>query len=76
MNFDHSEKTKELMARLNRFMDAYVYPNEKTYDDQMAAFRKAGNPWQVPQIIEDLKLKAQADGLWNLFLPESERGGG
>lgn len=76
MNFDHSDKTKELMARLNRFMDTHVYPNEKTYDDQMAAFRKAGNPWQVPQIIEDLKIKAQAEGLWNLFLPESERGGG
>ncbi|MBI1260660.1 MAG: acyl-CoA dehydrogenase [Rhizobiales bacterium] len=76
MNFDHSEKTKELMARLNRFMDKYVYPNEKTYDDQMAAFRAEGNPWQVPQIIEDLKIKAREEGLWNLFLPESERGGG
>lgn len=76
MNFDHSEKTKELMARLNRFMDAHVYPNEKTYDAQMAAFRAEGNPWQVPQIIEDLKVKAKDEGLWNLFLPESERGGG
>ena len=76
MNFDHNEKTKELLARLERFMDDHIYPNEKTYNDQMDAFRKAGDPWQVPQILEDLKPKAKEAGLWNLFLPESERGGG
>ena len=76
MIFEHSDKTKELMARLERFMDEYIYPNEQTYADQMEAFRKAGNPWQVPQILEDLKPKAKEAGLWNLFLPDSERGGG
>ncbi len=76
MDFEYSDKTKELMARLNRFMDEHIYPNEKTYDAQMAAFRAQGNPWQVPQILEDLKPKAKAEGLWNLFLPESELGGG
>ena len=76
MDFDFNDKTKELQARLNRFMDKHIYPNEKTYDDQMAAFRKEGNPWQVPQILEDLKPLAREEGLWNLFLPESERGGG
>jgi len=76
MDFEYSDKTKELMTRLNRFMDQHVYPNEKTYDAQMAAFRAAGNPWQVPQILEDLKPLAKKEGLWNLFLPESERGGG
>ena len=76
MDFEYSDKTKELMARLNRFMDEHIYPNEKTYEAQMAAFRAQGNPWQVPQILEDLKPKAKAEGLWNLFLPESELGGG
>lgn len=76
MDFDFNDKTKELQARLNRFMDKHIYPNEKTYSDQMDAFRKEGNPWQVPQILEDLKPKAKEEGLWNLFLPESERGGG
>jgi acyl-CoA dehydrogenase len=76
MNFEFNDKTKELQARLERFMDKHIYPNEKTYADQMDAFRKAGNPWQVPQILEDLKPLAKEEGLWNLFLPESERGGG
>ncbi|MGV8995329.1 MAG: acyl-CoA dehydrogenase family protein [Parvibaculaceae bacterium] len=76
MNFEFNDKTKELQARLERFMDKHIYPNEKTYADQMDAFRKEGNPWQVPQILEDLKPLAREEGLWNLFLPESERGGG
>jgi alkylation response protein AidB-like acyl-CoA dehydrogenase len=76
MDFEYSDKTKELMARLQRFMDQYIYPNEKTCSEQMAKFRAEGNPWQVPQIIEDLKQKAKEEGLWNLFLPESEVGGG
>jgi alkylation response protein AidB-like acyl-CoA dehydrogenase len=76
MDFEFSDKTKELMARLQRFMDQHIYPNEKTYEAQMAAFRAQGNPWQVPQILEDLKPLAKKEGLWNLFLPESERGGG
>jgi len=76
MDFDFNDKTKEMQARLVRFMDKHIYPNEKTYDAQMAAFRAAGNPWQVPQILEDLKPLAREEGLWNLFLPDSERGGG
>ncbi|MEX0840519.1 MAG: acyl-CoA dehydrogenase family protein [Parvibaculum sp.] len=76
MNFEHTDKVKELLARLERFMDKYIYPNEQTYNDQMEKYRAEGNPWQVPQILEDLKPKAQEEGLWNLFLPESERGGG
>ena len=76
MDFDFNDKTKELQARLNRFMDKHIYPNEDTYQAQMDAFRAEGNPWQVPQILEDLKPLAREEGLWNLFLPESERGGG
>lgn len=76
MDFAYSDKVKELQARLNKFMDEYIYPNEATYQKQMDEFRAAGNPWQVPQILEDLKPKAKEAGLWNLFLPESELGGG
>jgi len=76
MNFDHTDKVKELIAQLERFMAEHIYPNEATYDAQMQAFREAGNPWQVPQILEDLKPKAREAGLWNLFLPDSDMGAG
>jgi len=74
MNFEYDDQTKTLMAKLQSFMDAYVYPAEDIYHQQMQAF--GANRWQVPQIIEDLKEKAKAAGLWNLFLPESDRGAG
>ena len=74
MIFEHNDKTKELIARVEAFMDKYVYPNEATYDEQMIAFGE--DRWQIPQILEDLKVKAKEEGLWNMFLPESERGGG
>jgi len=76
MIFEHNDRTKELIARVEAFMDAHIYPNEGTYAEQMDAFRADGNPWQVPQILEELKEKAKAEGLWNLFLPESDRGFG
>ena len=74
MIFEHNDKTKELLARLEIFMDKYIYPNEATYAKQMEDF--GANRWQVPAILEELKIKAREEGLWNLFLPESERGGG
>jgi acyl-CoA dehydrogenase len=73
LNFDYSEKVQKLRARLEAFMDEHVYPNEKTYAEQLEA---AGNRWTVPQIMEELKAEAGAAGLWNLFLPESEYGAG
>lgn len=72
MDFAHTDKTREGMDRVQRFMDAHIYPNEETYARQIAE----GERWQPVQIIEDLKEKAKAEGLWNLFLPESERGAG
>jgi len=74
MNFEHNDKTKELIARLEAFMDAHIYSAEAVYAEQMEAFGE--NRWQVPAILEELKEKAKAEGLWNLFLPESERGYG
>ncbi len=73
MDFNYSDRCNALRARLLRFMDEYIYPNDHTYHEQIAANRKAGNPWVPVQIIEDLKPKARDAGLWNLFLPKSER---
>lgn len=68
MKFDFSEKTQDYINRVTAFMDAHVYPNIETYQKQHAAF---DNPWNVPPILEELKAKAKAEGLWNLFLPPS-----
>jgi acyl-CoA dehydrogenase len=76
MNFDHSPKVKALQARLSAFMEAHIYPNEQTYHDEVQANRRTGNAWVPTRVMEDLKAKARAAGLWNLFLPESSRGAG
>jgi acyl-CoA dehydrogenase len=73
LNFDYSEKVKRLRAQLEAFMDELVYPNEKTYREQLDA---AQNRWTVPPIAEELKKEAREARLWNLFLPDSEYGAG
>jgi acyl-CoA dehydrogenase len=72
MNFDYSEKVQLLLKKLAAFLDDYIYPNEKTYFAQI----REGDRWQPVAIVEELKPKARAAGLWNLFLPESEYGAG
>ena len=69
MDFDYSPKTKELQAKLLQFMDDHIYPNETAYKDELAANTVAGKRWSALNTIENLKPKAQAAGLWNLFLP-------
>jgi acyl-CoA dehydrogenase len=71
MDFEYSEKTRSLLARLNAFMERHVYPSEKLYYQQVAADR-----WGSPAIVDELKAKARAEGLWNLFLPDSDHGAG
>ncbi|MFC0284162.1 acyl-CoA dehydrogenase family protein [Camelimonas abortus] len=66
MNFEHSEKTKQLIARLEAFMDAHIYPNEQAYYDWVS---DPANMWKEWPGLEELKEKAKAEGLWNLFLP-------
>lgn len=74
MEFSFSRKVKELMEKLNHFMEEYIYPNENVYEKQLA---EQENRWcQVPPIIEELKGKAKEQGLWNLFLPDREYGAG
>lgn len=76
MHFDHSDKTKELMRQVSAFMDEHIKPNEAVYREQMKQFVAEGNPWQEPAVIDELKAKAKAAGLWNLFLPDEEYGAG
>ncbi|MDZ4741020.1 MAG: acyl-CoA dehydrogenase family protein [Alphaproteobacteria bacterium] len=76
MNFEYTARSKEWIRRVSEFMDRNVIPAEKTYNDQMAEARAKGNPWIVVLVVEELKAKAKAQGLWNLFLNESEHGAG
>ncbi len=76
MDFDYSPRQKEWMRRVGDFMDRFIYPAEATYSAQMAEARKKGNPWIVIPVVEELKQKAKAQWLWNLFLNESEHGAG
>lgn len=71
--YELSDKAKKLQQEVTEFMEAYVYPNEHTYHEQIDS---AENRWAPTQIMEELKAKAKSAGLWNLFLPESERGAG
>jgi acyl-CoA dehydrogenase len=66
MNFDYSTKTRELQKSLQEFMQENIYPNEKRFDDEI----NAGDRWKPSEVIKELKTKARATGLWNLFLPE------
>ena len=73
MNFEFPTKVKDLQARVTGFMEGNVYPNEKVYEQQLD---EGDTRWQIPPIMEELKAKAKSENLWNLFLPESERGYG
>ena len=71
MNFEFTEKTKDLQRRLQAFMDEYIYPNENRFLHEIERDR-----WKPARIIEELKPKARAAGLWNLFLPDDKNGAG
>ena len=70
MNFDYSDKVKKLQEKLTDFMNENVYKNEDVYKKQV----EEGGSWCIPAIMEELKAKAKAEGLWNLFLPDSDLG--
>ena len=73
MDFDYTPKVQELQNRLLQFMTQHVYPNEVGFFREIAENRAKGNAWIPTRIIEELKPKARAAGLWNLFLPHSTR---
>ena len=72
MQFEYSDKVKDLQQRLTAFMDEFIYPSEQRHHDEVAQ----GDRWKLSGVIEELKPKARAAGLWNLFLPGSELGAG
>ncbi len=73
MNFEYSPKVQQLQKKLLAFMDAHIYPNEQRFFAEIAENRAKGNAWVPTKLIEELKPKARAAGLWNPFLPHSPR---
>ena len=74
MDFEYSPRCMELREKLNQFMDEFIYPNERTYKDEVDRNgREKGNRWIPTKIVEELKPIARSRGLWNLFLPKSPR---
>ena len=74
MDFSYSLRTQELQARVSAFMAEHIYPAEPRYFAEIEANTRAGKRWTPLQLIEELKPKARAAGLWNLFLPPSAEG--
>jgi acyl-CoA dehydrogenase len=72
MDFGYSGRTRSYLDQLREFFSAHIYPNEAMWEKQASS----GEKWKVLPLVEDLKAKARAAGLWNLFLPESELGAG
>src|SRR5262249_7945834 len=72
MKLDSTVKATDLASRLTDFMERHIYPNEETFRRQIAE----GDRWHPTAIVEELKPKARAEGLWNLFLPDSAYGAG
>ena len=76
MDFNHSPKVVELQQRMQAFFDAHIYPNEHRFNEDVEANTKLGKRWTPTAIIEELKPKARAAGLWNLFAPNAKHGAG
>ncbi|OLO26594.1 acyl-CoA dehydrogenase [Alkalihalophilus pseudofirmus] len=73
MDFQISNKANKLLIEVSEFMERYVYPNEKVYEQQLS---EAPSRWHIPPIIDEIKAKAKEKGLWNLFMPDNEYGVG
>ena len=72
MNFEHTQKTKDLIVQVSNFIDQKIKPKAAEYTQAMNSFRESGNPWQVPEVLYDLKTEAKAEGLWNFSLTGDE----
>jgi acyl-CoA dehydrogenase len=73
MEIEFSEHSLQLREKLTKFMDAHIYPNERVYHEQL---EHLPSRWQIPPVMEELKAKARAAGLWNMFLPHGDGGAG
>ena len=76
MYTDYSPKVQDLHQRVKTFLNESVFPQNARRESEIAANAKAGNAYQSVPVVEELKAKAKAEGLWNLFLPESAHGFG
>ena len=78
MDFEPSPKAKDIIKRVKAFMRQHILPVEQQHWDGILAARKGGEwkEWTIPPLVEELKAKAKAEGLWNLFLPDEKLGGG
>jgi acyl-CoA dehydrogenase len=76
MDFGHDERTRELCAQLQSFMDSHIYPAEPVYHEQAVKAAAEGDPWRRPPVVAELKAAARERGLWNLFLPKHSGGAG
>src|SRR3990172_7387815 len=74
MDFAYTDKVRAPQAKVQRFMDDHVYPNERRHHDDVGANRARGNAWVPLALIEELKQKARSQGLWNLFWPKTNGG--
>ncbi|HZY54393.1 MAG TPA: acyl-CoA dehydrogenase family protein, partial [Reyranella sp.] len=72
MDFEYSDRTKELQEKLLKFMDDVIYPAEQVYEDQLNASK---DRWQLPPVLEECKAEAKKRGLWNMFLPADRDSG-
>ena len=72
MDFEPSDRCKAIQSQLERFMDEYIYPNERVYQEQSEA---SDDPHAEPAVMKGIRAKAKEIGLWNLFLPDAEHGG-
>jgi acyl-CoA dehydrogenase len=73
MDFEHSPRTQEMLERLTAFQEREIDPREEAHLRELQA---RADPWVVPPLVEELKAKAKAEGLWNLFLPDEQHGAG
>ena len=73
MDFAYTERVNDLRNRVSQFMERYIYPNDRVFWEQIEA---SGNPFHHAEIVDELKIRARAEGLWNLFLPGSAHGAG
>ena len=76
MSWAYSSKTRDLLERLNAFYEQHIYPNEARHHEEVAALRRAGDPWQPSKVIDELKATARKANLWNMFLPHPYKGQG
>jgi acyl-CoA dehydrogenase len=76
MSWEPSARTRDLLARMGSFFDRHIYPNEQRWHHELAKRRRAGNAWQPSALVDELKVLARAEGLWNLFLPHPYKGEG